>query len=96
MTPTSVHTKIVASVEEAIGTIDDDAVLLVGGWGGIGVPERLIRAVSGMSVRGLQIVTNNCGMGRPGDVGEIFAAGLVSRVTATFPANPKATAFRER
>lgn len=92
----AVRPRVVESVSEALGEIADGSTILVGGWGGVGVPDLLINGVVAGAPQRLVVVTNNCGMGRPGDVGELFAAGLVSRVLTTFPTNPLATAFRER
>jgi 3-oxoadipate CoA-transferase alpha subunit len=68
----------------------------VGGWGGIGVPDQLILALARLRPRNLTITTNNCGMGVPGDAGELFGAGCVARVLTTFPVHAGAAAFRAR
>lgn len=88
--------KVVSNPEEAIAGLCDRMVLHVGGWGGIGVPDVLIPAIARSGVRGLVISTNNTGMGMAGDVGDLFAAGCVSRVLTTFPVHVGATAFRAR
>jgi 3-oxoadipate CoA-transferase alpha subunit len=88
--------KVVATADEAVVGLTDGAILHVGGWGGIGVPDDLINAVARSGVKRLTVSTNNCGMGQPGDVGELFAAGCVSKVLTTFPVHVGATAFRER
>lgn len=88
--------KVVDTPLEAVAGLRDGMVIHVGGWGGIGVPEALIRAVAAIGVKGLTISTNNCGMGRPGDVGELFAAGCVSRVLTTFPVHKGAVQFQAR
>lgn len=91
-----VHRKVLLSPQEAVADIHDGAVLLVGGWGGIGVPEELILAVKSLAPLNLTIVTNNCGMGNPGDVGELFSAGLISKVITTFPVHSGAVDFRDQ
>lgn len=92
----TVRSKVAASVLAALGEVEDGAVVLVGGWGGIGIPDALVLALAGLRRTGLTVVTNNCGSGRRGDVGELFAAGSVGTVVTTFPVNKGATAFRER
>ena len=92
----AVRPRVVSTVSEALGEIADGSTILVGGWGGVGVPDLLIRGVADLAPQGVVVVSNNCGMGRPGDVGELFAAGIVARVITTFPTNPLATAFRDR
>jgi 3-oxoadipate CoA-transferase alpha subunit len=88
--------KIVATSAEAVAGIADGMTVHVGGWGGIGVPEALIVALAQIGPKNLTISTNNCGMGRPGDVGELFKAGCVAKVFTTFPVHAGATDFRQR
>jgi 3-oxoadipate CoA-transferase, alpha subunit len=88
--------KIADSIEAAIGQVPDAATVLVGGWGRIGIPDQLIPHVVAAARPGLTVVSNNCGVGKPGDIGELFAAGVVSKAIATYPVHQAATAFRER
>ncbi|WP_049564056.1 CoA transferase subunit A [Streptomyces sp. SBT349] len=94
--PGGVPDKTVSDPAAAVAGVRDGAVVLVGGWGGIGVPEELIGAVAASGVTDLVLASNNCGMGRPGDVGQLFRNGQVRRAIATFPAHPAATDFRTR
>lgn len=56
--------KVVASFDEAVADVADDAVLLIGGFGGPGeCPSYLISAVGRRGVRGLTIVGNSGGWG---------------------------------
>jgi 3-oxoadipate CoA-transferase alpha subunit len=84
----------VETVADAVAGVADGMTVHVGGWGGIGVPDLLILALAEAGPKSLTITTNNCGMGRPGDVGELFKAGCVAKVLTTFPVHPGATAFR--
>lgn len=90
------HRKLVRTPQEAVAGIIDGNLLLVGGWGGIGVPYELILATSKLPIRNLTIVSNNCGMGVEGDVGELFRAGLVSKVITTFPVHSEAVDYLDR
>ncbi len=54
--------KVVASADEAIRDISDGATLVVGGFGLCGIPENLIAALVRHGVRGLTVVSNNCGV----------------------------------
>jgi 3-oxoadipate CoA-transferase alpha subunit len=92
----TLQSKVVESTADALDGIADGMTVHVGGWGGIGVPDHLITALAAMGLTGLTVTTNNCGMGRAGDVGELFAAGSVREVLATFPVHRGAAAFRER
>ncbi|MGC4113305.1 MAG: CoA transferase subunit A [Myxococcales bacterium] len=54
--------KVVAGgAREAIRDIHDGAVLMVGGFGLCGNPENLITALHEKGVKGLTIISNNCG-----------------------------------
>lgn len=85
--------KIVASCDDAIRDVRDGSVLLVGGWGGIGIPTNLLIALSRREVRDLVLVSNNCGMGIENDVAILFRAHQVRKAIATFPARPNAREF---
>lgn len=96
MTVSRGRDKIVGSIADAVGEIPAFATVLVGGWGRIGIPDQLIPYVAAHAQPGLTVVSNNCGVGIPGDIGELFAAGVVSKVIATFPVNAGAAAFQQR
>lgn len=98
-TPLSVNgrrTKIIRSRTAALAGVRDGMTVAVGGWGGIGVPGQLIETLATLDVHRLRIITNNCGMGMPDDVGLLFEAGQVESVVATYPSHPGAKAFRRR
>ena len=90
------HRKLARTPQEAVAGIKDGDLLLVGGWGGIGVPHELILATSKLPVRNLTLVSNNCGTGIAGDVGELFKAGLISKVITTFPVHTEAVDYLDR
>jgi 3-oxoacid CoA-transferase A subunit len=54
--------KVIASADEAIADIQDDALLVVGGFGLCGIPENLINALVKRKVRNLTCVSNNAGV----------------------------------
>jgi 3-oxoadipate CoA-transferase alpha subunit len=85
--------KLVHSVDEAVADIQDGCVLLVGGWGGIGVPHHLLAGIVRRGVRNLVLVSNNCGTGVEGDVGVLFRNHQVRKVYASFPTHPDARDF---
>lgn len=80
--PTSLD-KTVASAAEAVADIPDGASLAVGGFGLSGVPIVTIRALLARGVRGLEVVSNNCGVDGWG-LGELLAAGRIRRVIASY------------
>jgi len=75
--------KTVDSAASAVSDIADGASLAVGGFGPSGVPTTLIAALLKTSVRGLHVISNNCGSDGLG-LGELLAEHRISRVTATF------------
>jgi 3-oxoacid CoA-transferase subunit A len=54
--------KVVASADEAVRDVADDATLVVGGFGLCGIPENLIAALVRRGARNLTVVSNNCGV----------------------------------
>ena len=69
----------------AVAAIPDGAVVLLGGFGNVGVPMALIDALVALGRRDLTIVANNCGIGDVG-VANLFKHDLVRKVIASFPA----------
>ena len=54
--------KVVASYEEAMTGLEDDMTVLAGGFGLCGIPENLIAEIKRKGVKGLTVVSNNCGV----------------------------------
>ncbi len=54
--------KIFTSFEEAVQDIKDGMTLMVGGFGLVGIPENLIKALCEKNVKDLTIISNNCGV----------------------------------
>ena len=78
------------SVEEAIAMIPAGASIMVGGFMGVGTPERLLDEVVRQKKSGLAVISNDAAVPGKG-VGKLFDASLVSRLTAThIGLNPKA------
>ncbi|MFE2601679.1 CoA transferase subunit A [Streptomyces sp. NPDC001840] len=75
--------KVTRSAAEAVRDIADHASLAVGGFGLSGVPAVLIEAVRARGVRGLSVVSNNCGVDGEG-LGLLLAEGRISRVTGSY------------
>ncbi|XVQ07435.1 CoA transferase subunit A [Spirillospora sp. CA-255316] len=75
--------KVVATAAEAVADIHDGATLAVGGFGLSGVPSALIQAVYDTGVRGLGVVSNNCGALESG-LAVLLSAGRISRVTGSY------------
>lgn len=54
--------KVVSSYEEAMQGLTDNMTVIAGGFGLCGIPEGLIAQIKTMGVKGLTIVSNNCGV----------------------------------
>jgi len=54
--------KIFTSFEEAVQDIKDGMTLMVGGFGLVGIPENLIKALCEKNVKDLTVISNNCGV----------------------------------
>jgi len=75
--------KTVSSAEEAVADIQDGVTLMAGGFGLCGIPENLIAALHRRGVKGLSIISNNCGIDGKG-LGLLLDAGQVKKITASY------------
>ncbi|HYZ61280.1 MAG TPA: 3-oxoacid CoA-transferase subunit A [Acetobacteraceae bacterium] len=67
---------------DAAALVSDGASVMIGGFLGIGTPQRLVDALVARGARGLTIIGNDTA--RPGvGVGKLIDAGCVSRVIAS-------------
>ncbi|MEU9980876.1 CoA transferase subunit A [Streptomyces sp. NPDC050856] len=75
--------KVVPTAARAVADVHDGASFAVGGFGLSGVPDTLVRAVHATGVRGISVVSNNCGALGSGLV-VLLAAGRIARVTGSY------------
>lgn len=54
--------KIYTSFDEAVAHIEDGMTLMVGGFGLVGIPENLIKALKEQKTTDLTVISNNCGV----------------------------------
>ncbi|MGB9082923.1 MAG: CoA transferase subunit A [Desulfuromonadaceae bacterium] len=54
--------KVRNTIEEAIKDIQDGATIMAGGFGIVGIPEKLIEGLLRKGTRNLTIISNNCGI----------------------------------
>jgi 3-oxoacid CoA-transferase subunit A len=73
----------VTDAESAVADIPDGASLAVGGFGLCGIPMDLISALATRGVRGLRVVSNNCGVDGWG-LGILLEAGQIARMTSSY------------
>jgi len=50
------------TIEQALAGIEDGASILAGGFGLVGIPQRLIEGLRDRGARNLTLVSNNCGV----------------------------------
>lgn len=86
--------KIFPDTQAAVADLPDGATLLVGGFGGAGMPNELIDAVIARAPRDLTIVSNNAGNGTKG-LAALLQAGLVRKVVCSFPRQVDSFVFDE-
>jgi 3-oxoacid CoA-transferase subunit A len=75
--------KVVASAADAVGAVSDGATLAVGGFGLCGVPHATIEALRERGVRGLTVVSNNCGVDDAG-LGLLLANGQIAAMVSSY------------
>jgi acetate CoA/acetoacetate CoA-transferase alpha subunit len=70
------------ALEQAAGMIPDGASIMIGGFMGVGTPERLLDELARQGKRGLTIIANDTA--RPGHgIGKLISAGAVSRAVVS-------------
>lgn len=75
--------KLYGSAAEAVADIPDGATLMSGGFGLCGNPENLILALLARGVRGLTIISNNCGTDEHG-LGVLLKNGQVRKMISSY------------
>ncbi|MDD2736176.1 MAG: CoA transferase subunit A [Desulfuromonadaceae bacterium] len=53
---------VCTSIQEALAGIGDGASIMAGGFGLVGIPEKLIQGLRESGVRDLTVISNNCGV----------------------------------
>jgi 3-oxoacid CoA-transferase subunit A len=75
--------KLIPTAAAAVADIPDAATLAVGGFGLCGIPSVLISALLEQGARGLDVVSNNCGVDDWG-LGLLLNAGRIRRMTSSY------------
>jgi 3-oxoadipate CoA-transferase alpha subunit len=84
--------KQVAALKDAISVVRSGSTVLIGGFGDVGIPLRLIDALLETDARDLTLVSNNAGTGEKG-LALLFKHGRISRLIASYPQQPGADYF---
>jgi len=75
--------KVYNNAEEAIFDINDDAVMLLGGFGLCGIPENCINALVKKEVQNLTCISNNAGVDDFG-IGLMLQKKMVKKMVASY------------
>jgi 3-oxoadipate CoA-transferase alpha subunit len=76
--------KIVNSLGAAVADIADGSTILIGGFGGAGMPSALMGALIEQGAKNLTVVNNNAGNGDTG-LAALIAAKQVRKIICSFP-----------
>src|SRR5258708_20158251 len=76
-------TKVGNKADDAIRDIHDGAVIMPGGFGLCGNPENLITAIHKKGIKGLTIISNNCGTTDKG-LGILLQSKQVRKMIASY------------
>jgi acetate CoA/acetoacetate CoA-transferase alpha subunit len=72
----------IVSVEKVVAQIPDAASVMIGGFMGVGTPERLIDEMVKQGKRGLTVIANDSALPGKG-IGKLVTAGQLSRLVAS-------------
>ena len=76
--------KILDRMEEAFSGLKDGATIMVGGFGGSGIPHDLIDCLVNQDAKDLVIITNNAGSGETG-IAALLKARRVRKIICSYP-----------
>jgi 3-oxoadipate CoA-transferase, alpha subunit len=77
-----------------VADVHDGATILVGGFGGAGMPNLLIDALIEQGAKDLTVVSNNAGNGTTG-LAALLKAGRVKKILCSFPRSADSFVFDE-
>ena len=86
--------KIVKTLAEAMAGIRDGSVILLGGFGSIGLPYALVDGLIEQGAKDLTVDANNAGVGRTG-LAKLLDANRVRKIICSYPRTSDPVAFLE-
>ena len=86
--------KVYPSSKAAIADIPDGATILLGGFGGAGIPENLLVAMADHPAHDLTVVTNHAGFGERG-LAVLLRQRKVRKIICSYAFHRSAFVFRE-
>jgi 3-oxoadipate CoA-transferase, alpha subunit len=90
-----VRNVVVRDAEAAVEGIKDGHTVMVGGFGGAGLPTGVIKAVLDKGVRDLVVISNNAGSSDD-DLALWFGAKIVRKIICSYPRNAQQFAEQYR
>jgi len=75
--------KVVTSYKEAMAGLEDNMTVIAGGFGLCGIPENLIKEIKNKGIKGLTIVSNNCGTTSHG-LGILLPEKQIKKMVASY------------
>lgn len=78
-----VMNKVAKNPNDALATLVDGATIMVGGFGLCGNPENLITALFNKGIKGLTIISNNCGTTELG-LGILLKHGRIKKMVSSY------------
>ena len=84
--------KRVGSLAEAVADVRDGAIVLVPGFGAVGIADNVLEALHDQGARELTIVANNSGNGDHG-LARLINSGRVRKVICSYPRSGDYSAF---
>lgn len=79
---------VVGTEAAAVAGLRDGHVVMVGGFGGAGLPRGIIKAVAELGVRDLTVISNNAGAGGD-DLSLWFRQRMVRKIICSYPRSAK-------
>ena len=76
--------KVTESLAQAFSGIQDGAVVMIGGFGGSGIPHELIEGLVAQNAKDLVIITNNAGSGETG-IAALLKSRRVRKIICSYP-----------
>ena len=86
---------VVKDAEAAVAGIKDGDTVMMGGFGGAGLPTGIVKAVLDKGVRNLVVISNNAGSA-DNDLALWFGARIVRKIICSYPRNAQQFAEQYR
>lgn len=92
--PLKMINKIVNSIAEALVGVENGSIVMVGGFGNVGVPRLLLDGLIEQGATDLTIVSNTAGSGHEG-IARLIELGRVRKAICSFPRSQGSVVFEE-